>query len=247
MRELRNIIYDESNADTCSLDIYLPEASEGLYPVFIYFHGGGMEGGSKEETSDLIDITSKGVAFVSVEYRKYPQAKFPDFVEDTAKAIAFVKAYGEMHSLFSDIYVGGSSAGAYLAMMVYFDCHYLNKYDIEPDAVKGWIFDAGQPTVHFNVLRERGLDSRLARIDEAAPIYYVDHEVDATLQSRLLFITAENDMPNRLEQTRFLLKTMELFHYDMSKVEFKLMEGDTHCSYSILGMVSDFILINHRG
>ena len=242
MRELRNIIYNENHSDICTLDIYLPE-EDGLHPVFVYFHGGGMEGGSKEDPSDLIHITSKGIAFVSVEYRKYPQAKFPEFIEDAAKAIAFVKEYGKTHKLFCEMYVGGSSAGAYLAMMVYFNRHYLNQYGMEPEEVKGWIFDAGQPTVHYNVLRERGLDSRLVRIDEAAPIYYVDHEVDATSQSKLLFITADNDMPNRLEQTKLLLKTMELFQYDMSKVEFQLMEGYNHCSYSILELVIDFIRI----
>lgn len=241
MRELLNIIYDENHADICTLDIFLPEDGYSSHPVFIYFHGGGIESGSKEETSDLVNITSKGIAFVSVGYRIYPQAKFPDFIEDAAKAIAFVKAYGETHKLFSEIYAGGQSAGAYLTMMVYFDHHYLNKYGLIPEDVKGWIFDAGQPTVHYNVLRERGFDSRLVRIDEAAPIYFLDHEMDSSNQSRLMFITADNDMPNRLEQTRLLLKTMEVFHYDMSKVEFKIMEGSTHCSYSILKLVLDFI------
>ncbi|MDF2543901.1 MAG: hypothetical protein K0S47_3619 [Herbinix sp.] len=242
MREMLNMIYDKNHADICTLNIYLPEERDTLYPVFIYFHGGGMEGGSKDEIADLVNITSNGIALVSVEYRKYPQAKFPEFVEDTAKAVEFVKTYGETHNLFSDLYVGGSSAGGYLAMMVYFDRHYLNQYGILPEEIKGWVFDAGQPTVHFNVLRERGLDTRLARIDEAAPIYFIDHGMDQDKQSKLLFITADNDMPNRLEQTKLILKTMEQFNYDMSKVEFILMEGCGHCGYSIVNMVTDFIL-----
>jgi hypothetical protein len=246
MRELLNIVYDENHADICSLNIYLPEDSYGLHPVFIYFHGGGIEAGSKDEISDLVNITSKGIALVSVGYRIYPQAKFPEFIEDTAKAIAFVKEYGETHKLFSDIYAGGSSAGAYLAMMAYFDRRYLNKYGLIPEVVKGWIFDAGQPTVHYNVLRERGLDTRLVKIDEAAPIYYVNHDIDSNRQSRLMFITADNDMTNRFEQTRLLLKTMEVFQYDMSKVEFKLMEGCTHCGYTSLKWFQILYKINHN-
>lgn len=242
MKALKNIIYDESHADTCSLDIYLPDNCDVSTPVFIYFHGGGIESGNKEEFSDLINITSEGIAFVSVEYRMYPKAKFPDFIEDAARAVAFIKEYGETNHMFRDIFAGGSSAGAYLTMMTYFDRHYLNKYRVSPEDIKGWIFDAGQPTVHFNVLRERGLDSRLARIDEAAPIYYVDHEIDSAKQSRLLFLVAENDIPNRIEQTKYLLKTMELFNYDMSKVEFRLMNGHSHCSYSIMQNVLGFII-----
>ncbi|MDF2537847.1 MAG: hypothetical protein K0S76_868 [Herbinix sp.] len=242
MRELLNIVYDENHADVCSLDIYLPDDRHTPCPVFIYFHGGGIEGGNKADPSDLINLTSNGIAFVSVEYRMYPNAKFPDFIEDAARAIAFVKEYGELNNSFKEIYAGGSSAGAYLTMMAYFDRHYLSKYGVAPTDIKGWIFDAGQPTVHFNVLRERGLDPRLARIDEAAPVYFIDHEIDFAMQNRLMFIVAENDMPGRIEQTRFLLKTMEQFNYDMSKVEFRLMNGHTHCSYSISSMVSDFIL-----
>lgn len=242
MKELLNIIYDENNSSICTLDMYLPD-TDAPCPVFIYFHGGGIEGGSKIDISeDFKNITSNGIALVSADYRMYPNAKFPEFIEDAAKAIDFVMKYGEANNLFSDIFAGGSSAGAYITMMTYFDSLYLHKYGIIPDSISGWFFDAGQPTVHFNVLRERGLDTRLVRVDEAAPIYYIDHDVDSTNQSRMTFIVAENDMPNRLEQTKMILKTLEQFNYDMSKVDYKLMAGCTHCSYPIHEMVKDFIL-----
>lgn len=241
VKESLNIIYDKKQAEACSLDIYLPDTDTPC-PVFIYFHGGCIEGGSKDVTSDFKNITSRGIALVSVEYRKYPNAKFPEFIEDAATAIAFVKEYGETNNLFSRIYAGGSSAGAYLTMMTYFDSHYLGKYGITPDSINGWVFDAGQPTVHFNVLQERGLDTRLVRVDEAAPIYFINHDIDSANQSKLMFIVAENDMTNRFEQTKLILKTMEHFNYDMSKVDYKFMSGHTHCSYPITDMVSDFIL-----
>lgn len=242
MKKLLNMVYDENYADICSLDMYLPDACAPC-PVFIYFHGGGIEGGSKADISEEFkNITSQNIALVSVEYRMYPNAKFPEFVEDTARAIAFVKKYGETNNLFNEIFVGGSSAGAYLTMMAYFDHSYLGKYNIIPDSIKGWFFDAGQPTVHFNVLKERGLDGRLVRIDEAAPIYFIDGDADSANQSRMMFIVAENDIENRLEQTKMLLKTLEQFHYHMSKIEFKLMSGCTHCSYPIHDMVLNFIL-----
>jgi hypothetical protein len=240
MKELLNIVYDESHPGSCSLDMYLPD-TDSPCPVFIFFHGGGLEGGSKDVSEDYKNLSFQKIALVSVEYRMYPDARFPEFIEDAAKAINFVKTYGETNNLFNKIFVGGSSAGAYLAMMNYFDSRYLGKYGIEPDSITGWIFDSGQPTVHYNVLRERGLDYRLVRIDEAAAIFFIDHDIDSSCQSTLLFIVAENDIPNRLEQTKLLLKTMDQYNYDMSKIAFKLISGCTHSSYPIKDIVSDFI------
>ncbi len=241
MKEILNVVYNQAYASICTLDLYLPEIDERC-PVFVFFHGGGIEGGSKELSSDYVKITSKGIALASVNYRMYPDAKFPEFIEDAAKAIAFVKEYGETNDLFGEIYAGGSSAGAYLTMMTYFDSHYLAAYGISPDSINGWFFDAGQPTVHYNVLRERGLDTRLIRIDEAAPLFFINHDKNIENQSRLMFIVSDDDIKNRYEQTKLLLKTLEHYNYDMSKVEFKLMVGLTHCSYSIADMVSVFVL-----
>lgn len=191
---------------------------------------------------DMIDLTSKGIALASADYRMYPNAKYPDFIEDTVSAIAFLKEFGEHQKIFSDLYVGGSSAGAYLTMMAYFDSRYLERHGIKPDDIRGWFFDAGQPTVHFNVLRERGMDTRLVRIDEAAPLYFVDRDKETANPSKLMFIVSEHDIENRLEQIRLMLKTLEIFGYDMSRVTFKLMTGYEHCGYAIAGMVTDFIL-----
>ena len=241
MKKILNVVYNQAYASRCTLDFYLPETDERC-PVFVLFHGGGIEGGSKEFSPDFIHITSNGIALASVDYRMYPDAKFPEFIEDAAKAIAFVKEYGETNNLFSEIFAGGSSAGAYLTMMTYFDSHYLDEYGISPDSINGWFFDAGQPTVHYNVLRERGLDTRLIRIDEASPLYFINHDKNIENQSRLMFVVSDDDIINRYEQTNLLLKTLDPFNYDMTKVEFKLMAGHTHCSYSIADMVSVFIL-----
>ncbi len=243
MKELLDVVYDEKHADLCTLDMYLPDTG-APFPVMVYFHGGGIESGSKDIPPEFKSLTSKGAAVVSAEYRMYPDAVFPEFIEDAAKAIAFVKQYGEANNLFSGFYVGGSSAGAYLAMMNYYDQRYLGRYDIIPDSIDGWMFDSGQTTVHFNVLRERGLDTRAVRIDEAAPIYFIDRDVDFSNQSRLLFIVAEDDMPNRLEQNKLMIKTMEHFNYNMSKVTYKFMAGCTHCSYPIDEMTLAFIMDN---
>lgn len=241
MKKLSNLIYDDKFPNTCTLDIYLPDKASPC-PVFVYFHGGGLEGGRKEDINDLLNLINNDIALVSVNYRMYPQAKFPEFILDTAKAIDYVIRYNKHNSLFSNIFIGGSSAGAYLTMMTYFDNQYLTKYGINKYMIKGWVFDAGQPTVHFNVLRERGIDNRLIRIDEAAPIYFVNQDVNKDEQQDLMFIVSEHDIDGRLEQTNLLLNTMKQFNYDMSKVEYRFMKGYTHCAYPLCDIVTQFIM-----
>ena len=119
----------------------------------------------------MTELVKKGVAVVSANYRMYSEAKYPEFINDSAAAIAWtmknIKEYGEPLSFF----IGGSSAGGYLSEMLCFDKKYLAQYGIDSDLINGYIHDAGQPIVHFNVLRARGIDSRRVIIDEAAPIF----------------------------------------------------------------------------
>ena len=161
------------NAETEQhLDIYLPESSE--FSVMLYFHGGGIQAGDKRDNKVFFEyMVSHGIAVVSANYRMYPEAKYPDFLVDAADAVAWVfkniKNYGKIKG----IYVGGSSAGGYISQMLCFDKAWLSKHGINPTDVAGFIHDAGQPTCHFNVLRERGIDSRRVIIDESAPLYHV--------------------------------------------------------------------------
>lgn len=101
------------------LDVYLPENDE--FDVFVYFHGGGLEAGSRAfQPDNAAQITGDGVALVSVEYRMYPDARFPDYVEDAAASVAWVKNNMGKYGKVKGIYVGGSSAGGYLSMMLCF-------------------------------------------------------------------------------------------------------------------------------
>ena len=113
----------------------------------------------------------------------------------------------------------------------------------------GWFFDAGQPTTHYNVLRERGEDTRLIRVDEAAPLYYITSDFKGELPS-LQMIVADGDMPSRPEQNLLLRAALLHFGYPAEKIGFRVMRGYGHCGYGgeekdgrrILGkMITDFI------
>ena len=226
MRRYKDIPYSVQNADACVLDLYLPDGD--FDAVFVYFHGGGLEGGSKACPESFVrGFTANGVALVSAEYRMYPQAKWPDFIHDAAAAVKWVcERIGE-YGADKPIFVGGSSAGGYLSMMLCFDPSYYAAAGVDAARITGYIHDAGQPTAHFNVLRERGIDSRRLIVDETAPLYFVGTQPS---YPPMLFLVADADMENRYEQTVLLLSTLKHFGCE-SSCTLRVMHG-THCSYT---------------
>lgn len=223
MNTFLNVCYCEEHNQ--HLDIYLPECES--FPVFVYFHGGGLEAGDKAHQSLLYRyLTDHGVAVVAPNYRMYPAAHYPDFLVDSAKAVSWTFKNIGIYGNATEIYVGGSSAGGYISQMLCFDESWLSVHEIKPSDIAGYVHDAGQPTCHFNVLRERGIDSRRVVIDEASPLYYVD---DRQSDSPMLIIVSDNDMENRYEQTMLLVSTLKHFGHT-ENVKLKVMHG-THCAY----------------
>ncbi len=222
---INDIVYDEKH--DLKMKIYLPDDSRD-FDVFVYFHGGGLENGSRG-AADLFaeDLTNKNIAVVSVDYRLYNDAKFPDFLVDSANSIAWVKANMQKYGSVRRMFVGGSSAGGYISMMLCFDKRYLLDAGVCPDDIAGYIHDAGQPTSHFNVLREKGIDTRRIIVDETAPLYFIGMEKE---YPPMMIVVSDNDMENRYEQTELVMSTLRHFRYDMSKVTYKVMNS-THCGY----------------
>lgn len=243
MKSITDICYSQEANQY--LDVHLPDRDS--FPVFLYFHGGGIERGDKSGSRIFMEyLTDHGIAVVSANYRMYPTAKYPEFIEDAASATAWVFANMKQYGTVTGIYVGGSSAGGYLSQMLCFDKHYLAKHGIAPTDITGFIHDAGQPTAHFNVLRERGIDSRRVIIDESAPLYHIG--VDEKYPP-MLVIVSDNDMKNRYEQTMLLMSTLKHFGLD-ENAKLQVMES-THCAYigktddqgvSIFGkLIADYI------
>ena len=222
MRVLQDISYGPA-----SLNLYLPEEGKAG-AAFLYFHGGGLEKGDKGAAESFAPmLTEAGVAVVSANYRMYPTAHYPDFIEDAADAVAWTLQHAAEYGCGGPLYVGGSSAGGYLSMMLCFDRRYLAARGVAPDRIAGYIHDAGQPTCHFNVLRERGLDTRRVIVDESAPLWHVGL---GEVYPPMLFIVSDQDMENRYEQTVLMLSTMRAFRLDMDRVKLKVMHGG-HCHY----------------
>ena len=218
-------IFDLAYKENLFLDLHLPESDS--FDLFVYFHGGGLCKGGKGKVEVFAKtLADRNIATASVEYRMYPDAKFPDFIVDCADSIRYLKDNISQYGKCGKIYVGGSSAGGYLSMMLCFDKRYLNAVGLEPTDIDAYIHDAGQPTSHFNVLKELGKDSKRIIVDETAPMYFVGLE---ETYSPMLFIVSDNDMFGRYEQTMLMVKTLEHFgHAD--KVQTQVMNGK-HCAY----------------
>jgi acetyl esterase len=102
--------------------LYAPanDATEFL-PGFVFFHGGGMVGGSIEShdlvAAALAQVT--GCRLVSVGYRLAPEHRYPAAVEDAIAATKWVSEHAPSLGIDAErLVVGGDSAGATLAAVI---------------------------------------------------------------------------------------------------------------------------------
>ena len=247
MNFLEDICYAKRENEELLLDVYLPESEE--FSVFVFFHGGGLVKGSKKGAGLFAQyLTDRGIAVVSSNYRMYPNAKYPDFIEDAAEAVHWVSENINNYGKCEKMFVGGSSAGGYLSMMLCFDPKWLAAYESRAIPVAGYFHNAGQPTTHFWVLHEEdGVSEKRVIVDERSPMYHVG---TAEAYPPMHFVVSDNDRAGRYEQTMLMMTTLKHFGYDADKIGFSLMHGK-HCQHdktvdengdNILGkLIAEFI------
>lgn len=226
MEIIKDVCYLKRENKDLLLDVYVPNKKN--FSAFVFFHGGGITCDAKDAPKEMLShLVNNGICVVSADYSIYPKAKCPEFLQDCAAAVAWafknLNKYGNVEKIF----VGGSSAGAYFSQMLCFDKKYLAKHGILPTDVAGYIHDAGQPTVHFSVLKEMGLDPRRIIVDQFAPLYYVGVDKE---YSPMLFIISDDDIECRYEQTMLLLATLKSFGHTYPKIKLKTMNGK-HVKY----------------
>lgn len=110
------------------MDIYRSDVPKANAPVLVFVHGGGWDSGSKGMYKFLADgFTRSGYDIVVPNYRIYPDAKFPNFLTDNAKAVAFTQKE------FPDrkIVLMGHSAGAYNVLMLGLQDEYLKNASVD--------------------------------------------------------------------------------------------------------------------
>src|SRR5262249_33583970 len=86
----RDIAYREGARR--KLDLYVPKSLSGPAPAVLFFYGGGFVAGRKSEYRIVGQaLASKGIIAAAADYRLYPEATFPAFVEDGADALAALR------------------------------------------------------------------------------------------------------------------------------------------------------------
>ena len=127
------------------LDVYLPEGLAGPAPVVVFFYGGRWESGAKGAFRFVGQaLASRGFVAVIPDYRRYPEVRFPTFVEDGAAAVAWVRRnIGELGGDPGSLHLAGHSAGAHIAALLALDHHYLAEVGVDRSAVTSFVGLAG--------------------------------------------------------------------------------------------------------
>ncbi len=127
------------------LDIYRPRNGNGAAPVVVFFYGGSWNMGSRSDYAFVGEaLAERGIVAVLADYRLYPQVRYPDFVDDSARAVAWTLKEIQRHG--GDpkkVFVMGHSAGAYNAAMVAIDARWLAAAGASTSALRGLIGLAG--------------------------------------------------------------------------------------------------------
>ena len=115
------------------LDVCRPRGAAAA-PVIIFFYGGAWQSGYKERYRYVAKaLARRGYVAVVPDYRIYPEVCYPDFLNDGAQVVRWVKDNiarfgGDPDKLF----LKGHSAGAHIAAMLSIDARWLGKVGLDP-------------------------------------------------------------------------------------------------------------------
>lgn len=176
-----DVVFDAEH--DLALDVYHPINAEGATLV-VFFWGGSWQTGDRSTYAFLgRTLASRGFVVMIPDYRVYPEVRYPDFLYDSARAVAWARAHARDYGADpARLSLMGHSAGAYNVAMLLTDDRYLEAVGGERSWVTSWAGLAGP--YDFLPLN----DPTLERIFEPAdplessqPINWVDGEVPTTL------------------------------------------------------------------
>ncbi|XP_038181298.1 kynurenine formamidase [Arvicola amphibius] len=101
------------------MDIYFPDKDSKAFPLFLFFHGGYWQNGSKDVSAFMVNpLTAQGVVVAVVAYDIAPKGTLDRMVDQVTRSVVFLQ---RRYPSNEGIYVCGHSAGAHLAAMVLLD------------------------------------------------------------------------------------------------------------------------------
>lgn len=206
--------------DRQKLDIYMPVdgTQNTTKKTIVFFYGGSWESGHKEDYKFVAEaFTSMGFNVVIPDYRVYPEVIFPDFVDDAARAIDWVKTNIAKHGGDSEqVFVAGHSAGAHIAALLVLDKRYLARYALEPSDLRGMIGLAGP--YDFLPLKSDTLKTIFGSEQQrwqSQPIHFVDGK-----SPPILLLVGNNDLTVLPKNSRNLAAKIQEKKGNVELVEF---------------------------
>jgi acetyl esterase/lipase len=190
--------------ERCLLDVYYPENATGL-PVVVWFHGGGLTGGSKFIPEQL---KNSGLVVVAVNYRLLPRAAISDCIDDAAAAVAWT--FREAERFGGDkrkIFVSGHSAGGYLANMIGLDKKWLAGYGVDADSIAALVPFSGQVISHYAYRELKGMEPTQPGIDEFAPLFHVRADAPPVI---IVSGDREMELYGRYEETAYFWRMLKV-------------------------------------
>jgi acetyl esterase/lipase len=198
-----------------SLDIYAPRLAAGTpppaagYPVAVFFYGGTWVSGERADYRFVGEaLASRGIIAIIPDYRLYPDVKYPDFLIDCARAVAW--ALREAPRRGGDgnrIYVMGYSSGAYNAAMLALDARWLADAGAAPSQLAGWIGLAGP--YDFLPMTNIAAQPVFNHPDYPAGSQPVDYVTRAAPRT-FLGAPADDDVVNPVRNTRQLAEKLKV-------------------------------------
>jgi acetyl esterase/lipase len=124
------------------LDVFQPSrAGAKSLPVIIFWHGGGWVDGTKGYYRFVgAALAQLGYVTILPNYRVYPEVRFPSFLEDGARAVAWTEQHAADYGADPHrIVLMGHSAGAHMAAMLALNHSYLERAGADTHDIIGLI------------------------------------------------------------------------------------------------------------
>ncbi len=234
-QQVNDIPYTESTdpyaQERCKLDVYYPTNRKDA-PVVVWFHGGGLEGGSKHIDQEL---KNSGLVVIAPNYRLLPKATIDQCLDDAAEAVAWAFKNAEKYGGSKrKIFLAGHSAGGYLLDIIGLDKKWLKKYGVDADSLAALVPFSGQCITHYNIRKQHGIGPLQATIDQYAPLTYVRPDAPP-----MVIISGDRDLElyGRYEEQAYFWRMLKLVgHQDVTLYEMQGFDHGTmpHPAYHVL-------------
>ncbi len=121
--------------------VYRADGKGPARPVILFVHGGSWRMGNPDDYGFVArGLAPEGYVVVLAGYRLVPGGEYPAMLEDTASAVAWVRANIAHYGGDPDaIFLAGHSAGAYNAAQVALDPQWLERDGLNSSIIRGVI------------------------------------------------------------------------------------------------------------